>query len=61
MYRYSGSEINKIADDHTELIQTLNQYPPMFYAYGRLVNTVVSIAQTTDNFSNKMQLSKKKS
>ena len=60
MDRYVGSEINKIADNHTELIQTLNQYPRMFYAYGRLVKTVVSIAQTTDNFSMKMRLSKEK-
>ncbi len=60
MERYIGSEINKIADNHTELIQTLNQYPRMFYAYGRLVNTVVSIAQTTDDFSKKMRSSKEK-
>lgn len=60
MDRYVGSEMNKIADNHTELIQTLNQYPRMFYAYGRLVKTVVSIAQSTDNFSKKMRLSKEK-
>ena len=60
MERYVGSEMNKIADNHTELIQTLNQYPRMFYAYGRLVNTVVSIAQTTDDFSKNLRLSKGK-
>ncbi|MDG1331836.1 MAG: DDE-type integrase/transposase/recombinase [Crocinitomicaceae bacterium] len=60
MDRYVGSELNKIADKHTDLIKTLNHYPRMFYAYGSLVNTVVSIAKTTNDFSNKMRLSKKK-
>ena len=38
-----GSEISAIADNHSDLIQTLNQYPRMFYAYGRLVKTLQSI------------------
>lgn len=60
MDRYVGSELNKIADNHTELIRTLNQYPRMFYAYGRLVKTVISIAQTTQDFSKRMRDSKEK-
>ena len=60
MDRYIGSELNKIADNHTELIKTLNQYPRMFYAYGRLVKTAISIAQTTQDFSKRMRDSKEK-
>lgn len=49
--RHVGSEINDIADNHTELIKTLNQYPKMFYAYGRLVKTLSSIITTTKDFN----------
>jgi hypothetical protein len=50
--RHVGSEINDIADNHTELIKTLNQYPKMFYAYGRLVKTLSSIIASTNDFNN---------
>ena len=48
--RYVGTEINKIADNHTELIKTLNEYPKMFQAYGRLVKTLVSVVEKSENF-----------
>lgn len=48
--RYKGSEINNIADNHAELIQTLNEWPKMFKAYGKLVKTFMSIAQRTNDF-----------
>ena len=57
--RHVGSEINDIADNHTELIKTLNQYPKMFYAYGRLVKTLSSIIASTDEFNATIRASKK--
>jgi hypothetical protein len=50
MERFVGSEINQIADNHTELIKTVNEYPRMFYAYGRLVKTVVSIVGKAQDY-----------
>ncbi len=58
--RFVGGEINKIADDHSELIKTLNEYPRMFYAYGRLVKTVIGIANKTENYGKIMRESKEK-
>jgi len=58
--RHVGSEINQIADNHTELIKTLNQYPKMFYAYGRLVKTLSSIISNIDDFNGKMRDAKEK-
>lgn len=49
--RFMGSEINAIADNHTELIKTLNEYPKMFYAYGRLVKTVIDIVGTAKDYA----------
>ena len=58
--RYKGSEINTIADNHTKLIQTLNQWPEMFSAYGKLVNTMISIAQQTRGFKSVIRSHKTK-
>jgi putative transposase len=58
--RHVGSEINQIADNHTELIKTLNQYPKMFYAYGRLVKTLSSIISDVEDFNHKMRAAKEK-
>ena len=58
--RYIGSEINAIADNHTELIRTLNQYPRMFYAYGRLVKTLHQIVATGQEYQNLLRRSKEK-
>ncbi len=58
--RYVGSEINKIADNHSELVKTLNEYPRMFYAYGRLVKTVVSIVGKAQDYSKLVRESKEK-
>ncbi len=60
MGRYVGSEINNIADKHGELIKTLNQYPKMFYAYGRLVKTLSSIITSTNEFNNSIRAAKEK-
>jgi putative transposase len=60
MEKFVGSEINKIADNHTELIQTLNEYPRMFYAYGKLVKTVVSIVGSANDYSKLVRSSKEK-
>ncbi|PCI95243.1 MAG: hypothetical protein COB15_12330 [Flavobacteriales bacterium] len=49
--RYVGSDINQIADKHTELIQTLNHYPRMFIAYGHLVKTLVQITSQLSDYS----------
>jgi len=57
--RYVGSEINQIADKHLDLIQTLNHYPKMFQAYGKLVNTMVNISAKTKDFSRIIRESKK--
>ena len=56
--RYVGSEINQIADKHTELIQTLNHYPKMFQAYGKLINTMVNISAKTKGFNRTIRESK---
>lgn len=48
--RFVGSDINKMADKHLELIQTLNHYPKMFYAYGELVNKMIQIASKAKEF-----------
>ena len=56
--RYVGSEINLIAEEHTELIQTLNQYPKMFHAYGKLVQTMISISSKTKAFNQTIRNSK---
>ena len=58
--RFVGSEINKIADNHTELIKTLNEYPRMFYAYGRLVKTVISIVGKAQDYSKLVRGAKEK-
>ena len=58
--RHVGSEINDIADNHTELIKTLNQYPKMFYAYGRLVKTLSAIIASTNDFNNTIREAKEK-
>ena len=60
MERFVGSEINQIADNHTELIKTLNEYPRMFYAYGRLVKTVVSVVGKADDYRKLVRESKEK-
>ena len=57
--RYLGSEINQIADKHTELIKVLNEYPKMFYAYGRLIKTVINIVEKSNDFSKLVRESKK--
>lgn len=56
--RHVGSEINAIADNHTELIQTLNQYPRMFYAYGRLVKTLQQVLSGGSEYQAKLRTSK---
>ncbi len=43
-----------------ELIKTLNQYPKMFYAYGRLIKTLSSIIASTNDFNNTIRESKEK-
>ncbi len=58
--RFIGSEINLIADKHTELIQTLNHYPKMFYAYGKLIKTLIDITQGVDNFNHVVRNQKAK-
>ncbi|MBL4624067.1 MAG: DDE-type integrase/transposase/recombinase [Flavobacteriales bacterium] len=60
VHRHIGSEINAIADNHTELIKTLNQFPRMFYAYGRLVQTLSDIISSTSDFNHIMRDAKKK-
>ena len=57
--RHLGSEINDIADKHAELIRTLNQYPKMFYAYGRLIKTLSSIITSSNEFNQNIRDSKK--
>ncbi len=57
--RYVGSKINQIADEHTELIQTLNQFPKMFEAYGKLIKSMVKIVAKTKDYSKVMRESKK--
>ncbi len=48
--RYVGSEVNQIADKHMDLIQTLNEYPKMFHAYGKLVKTMLKILSKAKDF-----------
>ncbi|MCB9187870.1 MAG: transposase [Flavobacteriales bacterium] len=56
--RFVGSEINQIADKHTELIKTLNEYPKMFYAYGRLIKTVIRIVEKAQDYRKLVKSSK---
>lgn len=56
--RFVGSEINQIADKHNDLIKVLNEYPRMFYAYGRLVKTMITVAKKADNFGKILRESK---
>ena len=56
--RFVGSEINEIADQHTELIQTLNHYPRMFVAYGHLVRTLIQITSKVSDYSHVMRSAK---
>lgn len=58
--RHVGSEINDIADNHAELIKTLNQYPKLFYAYGRLIKTLSGIISNTNDFNTTIRESKEK-
>lgn len=56
--RFVGSEINQIADKHTDLIKTLNEYPKMFYAYGRLVKTVINVVEKAQDYKKLVKDSK---
>ena len=56
--RFIGSEINQIAEKHTDLIQTLNQYPKMFHAYGKLVQSMILISSKTKEFNRTIRNSK---
>ena len=58
--RYKGSELNEIADKHRETIDTLNKFPKLFYAAGRLAKTLMTVAASTDNFEKKMREHKEK-
>lgn len=58
--RYVGSELNHIANNHADLIKTLNTYPKMFYAYGRLVTTLAEIVGTAEQFSTLLREHKEK-
>lgn len=58
--RFVGSEINQIANNHAELIKTLNQYPKMFYAYGRLVKTLTNVITSSDAYNKAIRDSRKK-
>lgn len=57
--RFVGTEINRIADNHTELIKTLNEYPKMFQAYGRLIKTLVNTVSKANDFGKLVRESKK--
>ncbi|NRA10868.1 MAG: DDE-type integrase/transposase/recombinase [Crocinitomicaceae bacterium] len=56
--RYVGSEINQIADKHSELIKLLNEYPKMFHAYGEVVKTIVKIVKTQQTYVRLMREAK---
>ncbi len=56
--RFVGSEINQIAEKHTDLIQTLNEYPKMFHAYGKLVQSMIAISSKTKEFKRVIRDSK---
>jgi len=56
--RFVGAEINQIADKHTDLIKTLNEYPKMFYAYGRLVKTVINVVEKAQDYRKLVKESK---
>lgn len=53
--RYRGSELNEIADKHRDTIDTLNKFPKLFYAAGRLAKTLMMVASTTENFEKKLR------
>lgn len=56
--RFVGSEVNQIADKHMELIETLNHYPKMFQAYGKLIDSMMKIASKTKEFQQTIRNSK---
>lgn len=56
--RFVGSGINQVAEKHKETIMTLNEFPVMFYAYARLISTVVGIVRKTQDYTKLVRDSK---
>ena len=48
--KYIGSELCQDKHDLQTLLQLVEKYPALFFAYGRLVKVVLDIVATTQNF-----------
>lgn len=53
--RFKGAELNEVAEKHKETITSLNHFPKLFYAAGRLASTLIKIAVTTKHFESQLR------